>query len=232
MFEAWQREAAPKALLQKARWTMSPILDKKERILAAATELFSRWGYNKTSLDEVAARARIAKATIYYYFPGKDQLFIAAFSAKAEELFAKLDAEIGSAQSFEDKLSCFLRLPMTYIFENMPILIEAMHQIPADFLENMEVHRNDYHNRMNALLAGIMDYGQSIGIINEWMDSQRFSELINDWFMLGDSWIDLQEKDKIIRRIERDHELIVQLLLHGIIKPGRENSARNKSDGA
>ncbi len=211
---------------------MSPIPDKKERILAAATELFSRWGYNKTSLDEVAAKARIAKATIYYYFPSKERLFIAAFSAKAEELFAKLDAEIESAESFEDKLSCFLRLPMTYIFAHMPILIEAMHQIPADYLENLEVHRDDYHTRMNALLAGIMEYGQRIGIINAWVDPQRFSELINDWFMLGDSWIDLQEKDKIIRRIERDHEMIVKLLLHGIIKPGQEKSARLKSDGA
>lgn len=211
---------------------MNPVPDKKERILTAATELFSRWGYDKTSLDEVAARARIAKATIYYYFPRKEQLFIAAFSAKAEELFAKLDEEIASASSFEDKLSCFLRLPMIYVFKHMPILIEAIHQMPTDYLGNLDEYRDNYRNQMNALLAGILDNARSAGIINEWVDSQRFSELISDWFMLGDSWIDIQEKDKIIRRIERDRELIVQLLLYGIIKPSVKDSARRNSDGA
>lgn len=210
---------------------MSPVMDKKERILSAATELFSRWGYSKTSLDEVARSARIAKATIYYYFPSKEQLFIAAISSKAEEFFTKLNEDIDSARNFEDKLSCFLRLPMVYIFENMPILIEAMHQIPTDYLENLEERRKDYRDRMNALLAGIMDYGQELGIISDWVDSLRFSELINDWFMLGDNWIDPQDWDKIIRRIERDHELIVRLLLHGIIKPEQKTTSKQTNNG-
>ncbi len=197
---------------------MSAVISKKERILAAATDLFSRWGYNKTSLDEVARGAHIAKATIYYYFSSKERLFIDAIRNKAEELFAKLDDELESLDSFEDKLSCFLRLPMTYIFENMPILIEALHQIPPDYLESLEELRNDYRARMNSLLGGIMDYGQKTGILNAWVDSQRFSEMINDWFLMSDTWIDVQDKDKFIHRIERDHELIVKLLLHGIIK--------------
>ncbi len=197
---------------------MSAVISKKERILAAATDLFSRWGYNKTSLDEVARGAHIAKATIYYYFSSKERLFIDAIRNKAEELFAKLDDELESMDSFEDKLSCFLRLPMTYIFENMPILIEALHQIPPDYLESLEELRKDYRARMNSLLGGIMDYGQKTGILNAWVDSQRFSEMINDWFLMSDTWIDVQDKDKFIHRIERDHELIVKLLLHGIIK--------------
>ncbi len=197
---------------------MSAVICKKDRILAAATELFSRWGYNKTSLDEVARGAHIAKATIYYYFSSKERLFIEAIRNKAEELFAKLDDELESLDNFEDKLSCFLRLPMTYIFENMPILIEALHQIPPDYLESLEELRKDYRARMNSLLGGIMDYGQKTGILNAWVDSQRFSEMINDWFLMSDTWIDVQDKDKFIHRIERDHELIVKLLLHGIIK--------------
>ncbi len=203
---------------------MSAVICKKDRILAAATELFSRWGYNKTSLDEVARGAHIAKATIYYYFSSKERLFIEAIRNKAEELFAKLDDELESLDNFEDKLSCFLRLPMTYIFENMPILIEALHQIPPDYLENLEELRNDYRARMNSLLGGIMDHGRKTGILNAWVDSRRFSELINDWFLMSDTWIDAKDKDKFIHRIERDHELIVKLLLHGIIKQGRKQS--------
>lgn len=202
---------------------------RKENILEVAIEHFSRWGYSKTSLDEVARGARIAKATIYYYFPSKEQLFIAAIRSKAEELFIKLEKEISSAHNFEDKFSSFLRLPMIYIFENMPILIEAMHQNPFDGFESLDQIRDEYRDRMGMLLSGIIVSGKQEGLVNDWVNPQKFSLMFHEWFMLGDDWIDLADKDRIIRRIERDHDLIVRLLLFGIIKPARKESLFNEN---
>ena len=62
---------------------------RKERILEVSIEHFTRWGYNKTSMEEVDRGARIANATIYYYFPSKEQHFIAAIRTKAEENYIK-----------------------------------------------------------------------------------------------------------------------------------------------
>ncbi|NLW18919.1 MAG: TetR/AcrR family transcriptional regulator [Candidatus Cloacimonetes bacterium] len=201
---------------------------RKERILEVSIEHFTRWGYNKTSMEEVARGARIAKATIYYYFPSKEQLFIAAIRTKAEELFIKLEKEINSANNFEDKFSSFLRLPMIYIFENMPILIEAMHQNPFDGFESLDQIRTEYRDRMGMLLSGIIVSGKKEGLVNDWVNPQQFSLMFHEWFMLGDNWIDLEDKDKIIRRIERDHDLIVRLILFGIIKPARKESLINE----
>lgn len=44
----------------------------KESIKKAARDLFRRYGYNKTSVNEIARRAKIAKATIYKYFDSKE----------------------------------------------------------------------------------------------------------------------------------------------------------------
>src|SRR5476649_438891 len=44
----------------------------KESIKKAAQELFRKFGYHKTSVNEIAKRARIAKATIYKYFNSKE----------------------------------------------------------------------------------------------------------------------------------------------------------------
>jgi len=44
----------------------------KESIKRAAQELFRKFGYHKTSVNEIAKRARIAKATIYKYFDSKE----------------------------------------------------------------------------------------------------------------------------------------------------------------
>lgn len=44
----------------------------KESIKRAAQDLFRKFGYHKTSVNEIAKRARIAKATIYKYFDSKE----------------------------------------------------------------------------------------------------------------------------------------------------------------
>jgi len=46
----------------------------KESIKRSAKELFRRYGYNKTSVNEIAKRAKIAKATIYKYFDSKEMV--------------------------------------------------------------------------------------------------------------------------------------------------------------
>jgi len=44
----------------------------KESIKRSARDLFRRYGYNKTSVNEIARKAKIAKATIYKYFDSKE----------------------------------------------------------------------------------------------------------------------------------------------------------------
>jgi AcrR family transcriptional regulator len=46
----------------------------KDSIKRAAQELFRKFGYHKTSVNEIAKRARIAKATIYKYFDSKEHV--------------------------------------------------------------------------------------------------------------------------------------------------------------
>ena len=49
--------------------------ERRDAILAAALEEFSARGFEATRLDDVAARAKIAKGTIYLYFRDKETLF-------------------------------------------------------------------------------------------------------------------------------------------------------------
>lgn len=193
----------------------------RSRILEAGIKLFSRYGYMKTSLEDIAREAGIAKATIYYYFPSKEETFLAAFRDKAQELFEVLERQIAEAQTFEEKLSRLLRLPMKYIFENMPILAEALRQIPPNYLQSLEDSRLEYHDRMLRLFREIMLFGQERSLLAESLDAERICEVINDWFLLGDSCFYNNDKDLIVQRIERDHDTVISLLLYGIIKRTR-----------
>ena len=51
---------------------------REERILDAATRLLVRWGYRKTTIDDVAREAGVGKGTIYLHWKDKNELFQAA----------------------------------------------------------------------------------------------------------------------------------------------------------
>ena len=53
---------------------------KRERILAAALELFAHEPYQAVTMDRVAASAGVAKGTLYLYFPSKDALYLGVLS--------------------------------------------------------------------------------------------------------------------------------------------------------
>jgi AcrR family transcriptional regulator len=49
----------------------------RSELLKVATEEFAREGYSGARVDEIAARTRTTKRMIYYYFGGKEQLYVA-----------------------------------------------------------------------------------------------------------------------------------------------------------
>jgi AcrR family transcriptional regulator len=55
----------------------------RDRIIAAAAELFARQGFNATSINELHAAARVSKRTLYQHFASKDELILAYLTAYA-----------------------------------------------------------------------------------------------------------------------------------------------------
>lgn len=59
-------------------------------ILEAAGDLFSRQGFNSTSVDNIAAQAQVAKVTLYKYFKSKELLIIEYLREQDSKLWQKL----------------------------------------------------------------------------------------------------------------------------------------------
>ena len=59
-------------------------------LVDAARELFAEDGYAATSLDAVAAKARVTKGAVYHHFAGKRQLFEAVFTREVDRLCAAM----------------------------------------------------------------------------------------------------------------------------------------------
>ena len=67
---------------------------RRNAIVAAAWQVFRGTGYERTRMSDIAVRAHLSKATLYGYFPSKQQLFTAAvdfaLSAESETAFQYL----------------------------------------------------------------------------------------------------------------------------------------------
>jgi AcrR family transcriptional regulator len=63
--------------------------EREERILDAAAELIQRWGYKKTTIDDIVRLAGVAKSTIYLHWKTREDLFTALLLRESVE--ASLD---------------------------------------------------------------------------------------------------------------------------------------------
>jgi AcrR family transcriptional regulator len=85
--------------------------ERRELLLARATELFAQHGYEGLSMSGLAREAKISKALLYHYFPSKQRLFQAALQEGAEELRARTEPDPGRppAEQLATTLDAFLR---------------------------------------------------------------------------------------------------------------------------
>jgi AcrR family transcriptional regulator len=75
---------------------------KHAAILEAATTLFLRNGYRGTSMDEIAAAARVSKQTVYKHFADKESLFTEIVVSTVEEIAEPVHREVLALQAGGD----------------------------------------------------------------------------------------------------------------------------------
>ena len=69
-------------------------LQRHQRILDAATQVFARKGYHGTLVDEIAAEAETSKGGVYFHFPNKQAIFLALLDRLADILRDRVEAAV------------------------------------------------------------------------------------------------------------------------------------------
>lgn len=89
-------------------------LERAHRILDAAAELILRWGYDKTTIDDVAKRAVVAKGTIYLHWKTRDDLLAALLRRERVHLLEDIRASAPATLSelFGRFVGTLLRRPL------------------------------------------------------------------------------------------------------------------------
>jgi AcrR family transcriptional regulator len=88
---------------------VKPAADPKQRILDVATEAFAREGYAGARVDEIARKAGINKAMLYYHVGDKDALYAAVFTGTMAEARKRLEAAAASIDGPEERFRSVVR---------------------------------------------------------------------------------------------------------------------------
>jgi len=85
-----------------------PKARRRLHVLRVATELFARQGYRKTSMDEVAQHAGVAKGTLYAYFANKIDLLVAAVALEKREHVGEVAEILDPARHAAERLRAWI----------------------------------------------------------------------------------------------------------------------------
>jgi AcrR family transcriptional regulator len=109
---------------------------RKETIMKAASECFSRYGYEKTTLDDIGKTAKLNKASLYYYFKNKEEIFIQVILAESEKYISALQESVNEFKTCEEKITHYLIERIRYyrnVLNLNQLSIEVLHQIEPMF---------------------------------------------------------------------------------------------------
>lgn len=121
--------------------------ESKLSILNKSRELFERFGYQKTTLTDIAKSMGKVKSAIYYYFSGKEEIFAQLVKVESDEFLEKLVNGVNEKETAVEKLTAYVNVRVDLMeqiskryaflkqefFELMPIVEE--NRIEADIKE-------------------------------------------------------------------------------------------------
>ena len=135
----------------------------KDTILTVANRLFSKFGFHRTSMDEIAKIARKAKGSLYYHFASKEELFKEVILKEMINLKSQLAVIVNNTElSASEKIRY-------YLVKRMEILNSAAcyHEtLKADFFEHfhfIDDLRSDLDEWEKESLKSIINQGVDSG---------------------------------------------------------------------
>jgi AcrR family transcriptional regulator len=187
--------------------------EKKECILSAATRLFSRFGFKKTSVDQIAHDAGVAKGTVYLAADTKEDLFYQAVHREVRAYTAEV-AKLIDPRKAADQLLAEVMLAGLQYMEERPLvrdLIFGNHQLLLpEWAERLDDLRA--LGRQNA--SEIIRLGVRQGLFRAELDVDEVASILED-VAIATQVFHFRGADKV-ERLKKRMRTAFDLVMNGI----------------
>lgn len=190
---------------------------RRDAIIAAATQLFAEAGYAGCEMDRLAAELNVAKGTLYLYFPSKEELFYACVDAGMQALQQSVQEAIAGQP---DRLERIRRGIYAYLkfFDEHPALVELFIQERARFKDRKRptyfVHRDANRGPWRELYNSLV----GDGVIRDDLPVERLLDTVGN-LLYGTMFTNHFVSRKV--PLADQHEALVEILFRGILNSGQ-----------
>lgn len=186
-------------------------MDKREkRIFESAKVLFFRYGFKKTSLNEIISHAKVGKGAIYEFYKNKEELFKSIVLNEYDRLFYSIKEMLVSEVDPNKKILLYICMKIKFMKESILKQIA----VPDVFMELKDTYDQMFPTNYKEIeiLRAIIGQGQKNKIFrleNTEEIAKLVSEIIHRFEM---SWLNLET-----RKAEKKILSLVDLLLKGLL---------------
>lgn len=183
---------------------MSKRVIRRESIIQAAIEVFSKKDFKTASISEIAQKAGIANGTIYQYFRSKEDLFFAIPIEKTNEFRSQLEIQLEGISGAFNKIRKFVWY-FLYFFKTNPeygrILMLEM-RVSKSFVKTETYH---FLKQSVSQIIDIILEGQNEGVIRQDTDIYILRHLIlgtlehivSRWLLKGEKYDLLEHHQEV-----------------------------------
>ena len=119
----------------------------EDKIKKTALSLFLEKGFERTSIRDIALKAKINIALLNYYFRSKENLFNSIFSTLLEKYTPTLNGILGSSLPLEEKIHLYVEEYIDILLENPKLtyfVLSVLHRNP-DKITQMKIFQSLYN---------------------------------------------------------------------------------------
>lgn len=185
----------------------------REKILEVATVVFGKYGFRRTTMDEIARYAHKAKGSVYYYFKSKEDLFTAVVERELRKAEVALEEIATSNLEIVDKLKRYMNARIQRLVPalNYHETLKSELLYPLDFVRDV---KEKFYKTDIERIKVILKEGVDMGVYKD-IDNAFVAELIE--MVLKGLEIPFFLQNIHVEMRPRADELFV-ILLDGLLK--------------
>jgi AcrR family transcriptional regulator len=175
----------------------------RDRLLAAAVEVFFEQGYEQARVQDIARTAGLTTGAIYGNFRDKSELLLAAIAARSAQEVGSLLEAVESNPTRDSIVDLGTR--MAFRTHDRPLLLDAVVAARRD--PALAEHLRDTLDSRHHRFAGLVDMGKAEGVIDEDLDTATLTRfclsLAFGSIVMGSLGLPAPDHDQWVALIER-----------------------------
>ena len=131
----------------------------EKTIIEAARDRFAHYGFSKVTMEEIASDVELGKASLYYYFPTKEDLFRAVISLEQNQLKDNIEKILKKTNNASQKLREYVDLRMKFFQDLINLGTLSVHSY-SDIKSVFKKLFMDFEKIELGLIQKIIDEGK------------------------------------------------------------------------